>query len=589
MPDMPDANSMHPGINSFNLKGCIITNIITICCIVFAFTVLIPLCIFFVCPLFKKRRDIILQKRHINLSLLASILLIIQIISENLNALFDFDVIYEMKHGQITVRFVRFIIVSIYCFAVSGFIAITFVRFFLVYFDIKYNVLMANNEWKSIINRNYNYKNRDKNADQKTKTDSFFIKYKSTLGSEKWWTRFIIIDLFLALIISPFLAWFKLDDLLFIHNGFFYILFIVIYFKLRQVKFWDDFFIVQELRKLGIAVIFLVCIWGSLRIGTEILKHMNSNNMQFKHELWMTSYLYLVYALSMFYDIYVVYITTFWVLKKLRNDPVLQIHYRNKSSVVTMQLPTPTLSLTMTKSNSFNPLRKNSKRKMTDDDKPKPIHLKHILKKSEYLEVFINHLSHEFSLECILAYIELMQFKSLIQSQQDQVVYADDGKLTPQSSIITRVDTGGSITCEETLQFELADNIPQSTIVYDENDDLETKAFKLYQKYIKVGSEFEINIASSIRAQLAQRFEPSIGFQRRISRNIQRRISNSITVKMDNMVKSNTDSNNNQAVNDLLTIFDDSSMEMVRLLQFSLSRFKTKPEWIKVQNFKTGK
>ena len=47
------------------------------------------------------------------------------------------------------------------------------------------------------------------------------------------------------------------------------------------------------------------------------------------------------------------------------------------------------------------------------------IYLKQILKKSENLQSFIDHLSHEFSLECILSYIEFTHFKESIQQEQE--------------------------------------------------------------------------------------------------------------------------------------------------------------------------
>lgn len=404
MSDMAEMPMGHKTNFSAKLKE--VSNILTICCIVFALTVLLPLCIRFVYPLFKKRRDILLQKRHINLSLLAIIYLLSQLVAENLNCLFDFDILYPMKHGQ-SVGIIQFIIISIYCFTVTGFITITFVRFFLVYFDIKYNVLIANDEWKSIIDHNHN----------KNQTSNFFIKYRSTLGSENWWFKFIIIDTIIAAIISPILAWYKLDDLLYIHNGIFYIAFIIIYFKLRRVKFWDDFCIVSELRRLGIAIIFLIAIWCSLRGSAEIIKIINRDQMDFKHELWMICYLYSVYIISMLYDVYVVYLTSRWVIKKLETDPALNLHYKNRSGVFSGILNnfTPTLSLTPTKSEQS---RKGS-RKMTDSNASKPICLKQILKTSEYLECFIHHLSREFSMECVLAYIEFMQFKQYVQSKQD--------------------------------------------------------------------------------------------------------------------------------------------------------------------------
>ena len=196
---MTNAERINDG--SFNLKGCAITNWITISCIIFAYIIIIPICIYFFYPLFKQRKDIILKKRHLNLSILAIVLLIIQLITENVNALADFDVIYANKHGKHTVRYVRFTFASIFRWAAASFIFITFSRFFLIYFDINYNILIANDEWKSIINQNHIKSKKESN---------FFIKYKSSLGSKMWWMRLIIIDSILALIGSLILAWYAL-------------------------------------------------------------------------------------------------------------------------------------------------------------------------------------------------------------------------------------------------------------------------------------------------------------------------------------------------------------------------------------------
>lgn len=154
------------------------------------------------------------------------------------------------------------------------------------------------------------------------------------------------------------------------------------------------------------------------------------------------------------------------------------------------------------------------------------------------------------------------------------------------------MDTGSSI-IDETIHYELPDNIPKSSIVYDENDDLKTKALKLYSKYVQIGSDFEINVAHAIRTQLANKFEPS-RFQRRVSQTFQRRLSNNKapdTPTLSNVISAsrNENGNGNEQNDDLSVIFDECCVVMVRLLRFSLSRFKTKPEWIKVQNFQAGK
>ena len=103
-------------------------------------------------------------------------------------------------------------------------------------------------------------------------------------------------------------------------------------------------------------------------------------------------------------------------------------------------------------------------------------------------------------------------------------------------------------------KLRLASCIPKSTIVYDERDDFKTKGYKLYKKYIQVGSEWEINVNSSLRKALQQKFD------------------NDMTIKWDN--------------NTLYTLFDRCNDEMLKLLGYSISRFKHKPEFTRLQSLR---
>ena len=120
--------------------------------------------------------------------------------------------------------------------------------------------------------------------------------------------------------------------------------------------------------------------------------------------------------------------------------------------------------------------------KSTNDDDDD--NMKNILSNEESFDLFIKHCSNEHCLECILSVIEFIQFKKKIydyckENNQD----LDD---------------------EYNKYLILPSNCPQSIIVYpnDENiiNEFSNKyykliAYKLYNKYIKVGSKFEINLA----------------------------------------------------------------------------------------------
>ena len=110
---------------------------------------------------------------------------------------------------------------------------------------------------------------------------------------------------------------------------------------------------------------------------------------------------------------------------------------------------------------------------------------------------------------------------------------------------------------------EFPENVPPSTIVSGKwamkNDeelkilhDPKTKARKLYKKYVKTGSEFEINIKSETR--------------RRVSM-----ILDNWTHLLDNY---------DITVDDLFLIFNDCKEQVMTLLNHSLVRFKDETDYV---------
>eukprot|EP01083_Nonionella_stella_P213742 770614_1 len=107
-----------------------------------------------------------------------------------------------------------------------------------------------------------------------------------------------------------------------------------------------------------------------------------------------------------------------------------------------------------------------------------------IMGNKQAIHLFMAHLSSEYSMECLLAFIEISQYQDYLYGEN-----------------IDNLD-------ENNVQrVEFADNIPISEIIEaKENVNKEynniflahakIKAHKLYNKYVKYGAEFEINISS---------------------------------------------------------------------------------------------
>ena len=180
------------------------------------------------------------------------------------------------------------------------------------------------------------------------------------------------------------------------------------------------------------------------------------------------------------------------------------------------------------------------------------------------LELFALHLNHEFSLECILSFIEMMQFKQYF----NQIYFGNNQEFTFLDEKQIKFEfgeefEGKSSIVYETFHFKLNEengsdetNVSERTDGIEIEKDLMIKNFKLisyllYKKYINERSEMEVNISSTLRSQY-----------------------NELMKDKDEWI------NNIEILpNDLLTIFDDVCCEMFTLMEHSFGRFKRTDEY----------
>eukprot|EP00483_Globobulimina_turgida_P002879 UN02884 len=211
-----------------------------------------------------------------------------------------------------------------------------------------------------------------------------------------------------------------------------------------------------------------------------------------------------------------------WVFKQLQNDTALQAQYGellHKLSNIRSEI-----ELAQTRA--------------IDQDDSKEITLQHILRRTEYLCSFMQHLSREFSAECLLSVIKFIAFREHVKGKGD---------------IINNTTTSTKRLNLELSQIILPADIPRSSIVFDSQYDNKSKAQQLFDKYIKIGSDYEINISAKKRNALSQLF-------------------------------GNTQIENDAAFDDPC-IFDICIEDMLTLLGYSFSRFQNKPEFRKLEYF----
>lgn len=202
------------------------------------------------------------------------------------------------------------------------------------------------------------------------------------------------------------------------------------------------------------------------------------------------------------------------------------------------------------------------------------VNLEYILSDKQALNLFMQHIAKEISMECLLSYIEFTQYQQrLLQKLKNEpdtkffktpITTDNITDEIPISSIVSNVpintssagyydDLRGSVLLELEMDCDLNSDSKEKT---KSDSDLflfhaKIAAFELYNKYIKTSSKFEINIPWDIRTV--------------------------IEGKLGNKQKLMNDTECD--IRALIIIFENAKNEMYQLLNFSLARFKSTDEF----------
>ena len=349
------------------------------------------------------------------------------------------------------------------------------VRYFLLYFDIKYIIINQQNKW-------FHFIDTTMHAD-----DSFFIKYRNKCGKQSYMLKLVLIPVTISSGIALFAYYLKDFKAIILLNGILLTIpligFILIAIKIPT--FHDQFLIKKELKIfIFFVIIQLLCFisYGVLSITVFNGNDYNGNsNIYFEFGFLLFSNI-LFFILSL--------LTTYWVLYV---SNAFKAHmYRIKFSVKQMIKP-PILSSRTDHCNiEYRQSTDYSTKFVFSRDKDKSasvlldgyshytvqsytptkqmINLKTLLKNEYGFSAFMAHVQLEFSMEMLFAIIEMTQFSVFYGSKKAYI--------------------------------KLPKNIPQSSIVYNTNLSLFNKIKMLYNKYIKNGAEFELNLSVSIKRSL---------------------------------------------------------------------------------------
>ncbi|ETO28815.1 hypothetical protein RFI_08310 [Reticulomyxa filosa] len=212
--------------------------------------------------------------------------------------------------------------------------------------------------------------------------------------------------------------------------------------------------------------------------------------------------------------------------------------------------------------------------------------IQRVLKDSNAVDLLMNHLGKEYSMELLLSIIEMGQFVNEIK-KRDQQEWDEDAK----KSIL------------EIRLIEFSADLPKSILVFDSNsikdkirqlkeehkekqywdDELlyfKIIAYDLFAKYVRVGSKYEINIAYDERVRLTSLMENKTQWLLSDKSSIAR-----TPVSNFNIFHHRSTTNNFHTITttqQLFHVFDYCISEVFKLLRQSYARFERSPEFLKM-------
>ena len=172
-------------------------------------------------------------------------------------------------------------------------------------------------------------------------------------------------------------------------------------------------------------------------------------------------------------------------------------------------------------------------------------HLEKIFAKQRKFEAFALHLNNEFSLECLLSFIEMIQFKQYF----DQIYNGNVNDEIIVEDLKVKFDFGKE-QLRSSIVFETV------SVKFENNDTEKLRSFKviaheLYRKYINPGCELEVNISGISRSE----YETLMHDKQEWVHNVD--------ISSD----------------DLYALFDDICLEMYQLMDQSFERFRRSDEY----------
>jgi len=446
-------------------------------CIILWIFIYIPIISYHLHKYRKRGTNIVYLLRYSNITVIQSILYIIKLIL-GVYSLASAVTIYG--HASFETKIANGVIAYNAAFFLYCFVW----KFWLLRYNVMLNNIVLNGEWKLIINKDHLAKN------------SFYQKYKRTCGNTRCtmyvWMALAIITTTLYVfgnIVYDFYTPTSGEEqdpfLKEIYSGWDYvipfILLLIIYYKTPQ--FEDNFYIHTEMKLLFICL----CVQYLVYYGNLTLLFLLQPDDKTLDVMWTvgTQIIYFVQLCT-------VLISTYWVNSKC--DDIISAHRYIISKIPTnlnlnleqmhcieIQPSIPKTKVSHEEDDEVTTPIVRARTDTFDEDESDHLTLCDLLSSNKTFNAFINHLSREYSIECLLSLTEMIQFREYMIAKHFSKGFDADK-----------------------LRLQLAPDIPQSFIVANKNWDDKEKAYLLYTKYIRSGAELQINISAEQRMRYDQ-------------------------------------------------------------------------------------
>ena len=429
------------------------------------YLIIVPFVIYCIYKFNQRKDDIIIQKRYPSITLIFGVIIIkcddtTSIISTHTicddpqNFTLDCDISNEfvLKTMHYSLLF------SVYTISTVD-LWIILLRYWLIFYNVNWTRSTTNQTWKIHLNPS--------NAES-----DWYLSHKSTFGNIKYCGKRLFI-LYLIVVILVFMLKFFIwtDDGAEINMivGIFFTVIpvcILLIFACKIRKFKDGFYIIKEIKWITLIVMSGLICYPFFGVMVPSIFGVNL----FIRSVFVTT-------VNLIQSVIYLYIQTLYILKMVTKDETLNFMSKSDDEM-----------------NLASMIEMQERKKRNPNKDQEDVKLEDTLKDAELFQRFMQHLANEWSMELLLAFIELTQLQSAIKHEFGKSNEYEMVFIPSQIAILENDDIPQSCFV---YQNETAGFIRYNDIDFANNKLMEykVKSCIMYLKYVNSGAELEINIS----------------------------------------------------------------------------------------------